>query len=287
MVSAAVACLPAAVSLLLLEALFMQISGVSLALTWPHRLCLLRVLLCGSLCYSFPLSKHTGGGDTAPAFSGLFTAHVGSGSSPSPVEFSFHHHFYKFFCSWLLGGAAAPASHCVCLQLTWEVGLPPSPVEFSSIRHSHKLSHSWLLGTRPHSVRPGLFIYSYGKDSLPPIFSAKCASPSFPHVFIVLIAYYSVSLFSPGRGWSVQGAMLLWPRIVCGSTMVPLSSPGLYLPKPSGHGWLAARGPSWFLRLTWSGDSLRWLEVWRGQSFASSWWFCRKVCLQCLSKISL
>jgi hypothetical protein len=28
----------------------MQISGVSLALTWPRRLCLLRVL-CGSLCY--------------------------------------------------------------------------------------------------------------------------------------------------------------------------------------------------------------------------------------------
>jgi hypothetical protein len=51
MVSAAVACLPAAVSLLLLAALFMQISGVSLALTWPHRLCLLRVLLCRSLCY--------------------------------------------------------------------------------------------------------------------------------------------------------------------------------------------------------------------------------------------
>jgi hypothetical protein len=50
-VSAAVAHLPTAVSLLLLEALFMQISGVSLALTWPRRLCLLRVLLCGSLCY--------------------------------------------------------------------------------------------------------------------------------------------------------------------------------------------------------------------------------------------
>jgi hypothetical protein len=51
MLSAAVACLPAPVSLLLLEALFMQISRVSLALTWPHRLCLFRVLLCGSLCY--------------------------------------------------------------------------------------------------------------------------------------------------------------------------------------------------------------------------------------------
>jgi hypothetical protein len=48
MASASVACLPASVSLLLLEALFMQISGVSLALTWPQRLCLLRVLL---FCY--------------------------------------------------------------------------------------------------------------------------------------------------------------------------------------------------------------------------------------------
>jgi hypothetical protein len=34
MVSVAVSCLPVAVSLLLLEAVFMQISGVSLALTW-------------------------------------------------------------------------------------------------------------------------------------------------------------------------------------------------------------------------------------------------------------
>jgi hypothetical protein len=80
------ACLPAAVSLLLLEALFMQISGVSLALTWPRRLYLLRVLLCATAtATSFTLSKHTGGGDTAPPFSGL--------------------HVY--------------------LQFTWEVGLPP------------------------------------------------------------------------------------------------------------------------------------------------------------------
>jgi hypothetical protein len=67
----AVAHLPAAVSLLLLEALLMQISGVSLALTWPLRLCLLRVLLgVTTTATSFPLSKHTGGGDTAPALSG-------------------------------------------------------------------------------------------------------------------------------------------------------------------------------------------------------------------------
>jgi hypothetical protein len=35
----------------LLEALFMQIFGMSLALTWPYRLCLLRFLLWVSLCY--------------------------------------------------------------------------------------------------------------------------------------------------------------------------------------------------------------------------------------------
>jgi hypothetical protein len=56
--SEAAAHLPAAVSLLLLEALFMQISGVSLTLTWPLRLCLLRVLChCHKL---FPFQAHWG-----------------------------------------------------------------------------------------------------------------------------------------------------------------------------------------------------------------------------------
>jgi hypothetical protein len=63
----------------------MQISVVSLAFTWPCRLCLLRVLLCVSLCYKLSPSKHTGKGDTAPVLSGL--------------------HVY--------------------LQFMWEVGLPP------------------------------------------------------------------------------------------------------------------------------------------------------------------
>jgi hypothetical protein len=59
--SEAVAPLLAAVSLLLLEALFMQISGVSLTLTWPCRLCLLRVLLCTNHCYKLsPFQAHWG-----------------------------------------------------------------------------------------------------------------------------------------------------------------------------------------------------------------------------------
>jgi hypothetical protein len=99
-------------------------------------------------------------------------------------------------------------------------------------------------------ARPSLFIYSSVKDSPPPLFGSQCAPPSFPGFFIVLIAYYSVSLFSPGGGWSVQEAMQFWPRLVCGSTAVLLSSPCPRLPKLSECGQLAARGPSWFLCLT-------------------------------------
>jgi hypothetical protein len=55
---------------------------------------------------SFPLSKHTGGGDATPAFSGQW----------------------------------------VYSQLTWEVGLPTFPVEFSSHYYFFKISPSWLLG---------------------------------------------------------------------------------------------------------------------------------------------
>jgi hypothetical protein len=123
----------------------MQISGVNLALTWSHRLCLFRVLLCGSLCYRLSpfqaLGKVTLPRVVRPVC--LFTVHVGGGSSPSPVKFSSHCHFHKLSCFCLLGGAAAPAGHHVCLQFTWEVGLPSS----------HKLPRSWLLGACPAPAR--------------------------------------------------------------------------------------------------------------------------------------
>jgi hypothetical protein len=122
--------------------------------------------------------------------------------------------------------AAAPAGRCVCLQVMWEVGLPLSPLEFSSLCHSHKLSRSWLLGTRscsrPLWPGPACLFTVPGRIPLPR-FSAQGAPPSLPCVSIVLIAYYSVSLFSPGGGWSVQGAMLIWPRVFCGSTVYRLA----------------------------------------------------------------
>jgi hypothetical protein len=62
----------------------MQISGMSLALTWSCRLCLLKFLLCVSLCYKLSpfqaLGKVTCTRVVRPAC--LFTVHVGSGSSP-------------------------------------------------------------------------------------------------------------------------------------------------------------------------------------------------------------
>jgi hypothetical protein len=124
---------------------------------------------------SFPLSKHTGGGDTAPAFSGLR----------------------------------------VCLQLKWEVGLPPSPVEFSSVCHFHKLSHSWLLGAPALQPGPACLFTVLGRIPLPPLWHSGAPS-SLQHVFIVLIAYYSVSFFSPGGGQSIQGAMLMCPGLSVG-----------------------------------------------------------------------
>jgi hypothetical protein len=131
---------------------------------------------------SFPPSKHTGGVDTAPAFSGL--------------------HVY--------------------LQFTWEVDLPPSPVEFSSHCHFYKLSRSWLLGVchRSYLLKPACC------EGFPlPPFSTQGALPSLLCVFFVVIAYYSLFffLFPLSGGRSVQGTMLIWPRVVCGSTACRLA----------------------------------------------------------------
>jgi hypothetical protein len=150
---------------------------VSLALTWPCRLCLLRVLLVvTTTATSFPLSKHTGGGDTAPDFSG----------------------------------------QRVYLQFMWEMGLPHSPVEFSSHHHFYKLSRSWLLGVCRHSclLQPACcegFPLPPLQCSGHPAFFAMCLFCCY----CLLFSFFS--FFPCVGGFSVQGAMLIWPRVVCGS----------------------------------------------------------------------
>jgi hypothetical protein len=202
--------LPSAVSLLLLEALFMLISGVSLTLTWPLRLCLLRVLLgATSTVTSFPLSKHTGVGGATHAFSGCVQFSWEMALPPFPVEFSSHCHFYKLSCSKVAG---------------WVPPLLPSPARlfiYSSMRDSPLLRHSGL---------PALFATYH--------FCCCC----------LLFSLGFFSLFSLSAGQSVQGAVLIWLRVVCGSTVCHFSSPcGVCLPKRSGSWRLVAREPSWFL----------------------------------------
>jgi hypothetical protein len=214
----------------------MQISGVILTLS-PSGFVYSEFSCARAAATSFPLSKHTGGGDTASAFSG-----------------------------WR-----------VYLQFTWEVGLPSSPVEFSSHHHFYKLSSPGCCACAAVPAFSGQLVYLQFREGLPsPPFGAQGALPSLLHVFFVVVAYYSVFFFSffPGCGsvcpWGcadlAQGC--LWEYHML------LSSPcGLRLPKRSGCCHQAAWEPSWFLHLTWSGDAMRRLRVWRSQSFASSRWF--------------
>jgi hypothetical protein len=141
----------------------------------------------------------------------------------------------------------------------------------------------------PSPARPGLFIYSSVRNSPPPFFGAQGPPPSLLCVFIVLIAYYSVSLCSLGGGRSVQAAMLIWPRVVCGSTAYHLAHlvfcvfpsclvmdiwhwPGALLVSPFNMKWRC-------FCAGWRCGGVKVLPLLSGLAC--------KVCLQHLSKISL
>jgi hypothetical protein len=91
-----------------------------------------------------------------------------------------------------------------------------------------------------------LFICSSRRDSPPTVFSTQGAPPSLQCVFIVLIAYYSVSLFFLGGGLVCPGGYADLAQGCLWEYHILLSSPcGLHLPKLSGHQCLAAaQGPS-------------------------------------------
>jgi hypothetical protein len=177
--------------------------------------------VCNATAASFPLSKYTRGGDSAPAFSGLcvylqFTWEVGL--LPSLWSFPPTATFTSFpapHCCWVC--AAVPALSCwlVYLQVTWEVGLPPCPVEFFSHCHFYKLSHSWLLGVCHLSCF--LQLACCEGFPLPPL--QRSGHPAlFAMCLFVVIAYYSVFFFFPWVGSVFPEAMLILPRVVCGST---------------------------------------------------------------------
>jgi hypothetical protein len=118
---------------------------------------------------------------------------------------------------WACAAAPAFSSKLVYLQLTWEVGLTPFPVEFSSHCHFYKLSRSWLLDVCHRSclLQP---VCCEGFP-LPPSSALRTSRPlCYVSFLLLLLIIQGFFLFSLGGGQSVQGAMLIWPRVVCGST---------------------------------------------------------------------
>jgi hypothetical protein len=154
----------------------MQISGVNLSLTWSHRLCLFTVLLCGSLCYRLSPFQALGKVTLHPPAC-LFTVHVGGGSSPLSCAVFLPPPLLQAFLL-LITGRCCCSCRPPCLftvhvgsgfsLLSCGVFLPPPLSQASPLLVAGRAPRSrWSL-----SCPPGLFIYSSGKDFLPPIFGA-------------------------------------------------------------------------------------------------------------------
>jgi hypothetical protein len=86
----------------------------------------------------------------------------------------------------------------------------------------------------------------------PPLLRSGCPTLFAMCLFCCYCSLFSFFfLFSLGGGRSVQVAMLIWPRVVCGSTAYHLAHLVVYIFQavwalPSGGNL----GPSWFLHLT-------------------------------------
>jgi hypothetical protein len=109
--------------------------------------------------------------------------------------------------------------------------------------------------------------------SPPTLFSAQGTPPSLLCFFCCCLLLSFFSLFFPGWGSVCPGGMLIWPRVVCGSTVCCLAHLVVCFSR-AGKSWcLILQEPSSFLCLPWSGDAMRKLWVWHCRSFTSCWWF--------------
>jgi hypothetical protein len=84
----------------------------------------------------------------------------------------------------------------------------------------YKLFCSWLLGVCHCSC---LLQPACEGFPLPPPLALRVSCCLCHMSFLLLLLSIQFLFFSLGGGWSVQGAMLIWPRIVCGSTMFHLA----------------------------------------------------------------
>jgi hypothetical protein len=154
----------------------LQISGMSLTLTEPHRLCVFRILL----------------GTTAAVKAFPSASTLGEVVLPPPS-----------------------------LATSWEVPFPRPPVEPTwTLLQAFRLQGCWV-GTTTPAFSGQLVYLQFLRDCPSPTLQSSVPRPlcylSFC-CFCCLLFSLFFSLFSLGGGHSVQGAVLIWPRVVCGST---------------------------------------------------------------------
>jgi hypothetical protein len=114
----------------------------------------------------------------------------------------------------------------------------------------------WLCLLKVHVEFSPLPLSSSPLHSQHPAISTAC-----PLQFLVY--YLGFLLLLLGRGQSVQGAMLVYPRGSCGNTACCLFAHLLAcISKQVWSQHLLAWEPSWFLSVTWHGEALYRLGVW-------------------------
>jgi hypothetical protein len=135
-------------------------------------------------------------------------------------------HYYKlspFLAHWGGGTTTTFSGRLIFLQLTWEVGLPPLlwSVPPTAAFTSFPASACWAGAVTP--AFSGWLVYLQFHRGLPlPTSLALRAPCPLCYMFFCYCLLFSFSFF-PVWGSVYPGAMLIWPRIVCGSNMCCLA----------------------------------------------------------------
>jgi hypothetical protein len=133
-----------------------------------------------------------------------------------------------------------------CL-FTVHMGSAPSPLSTGAFLTRPLLQAFPLQGCCAGATTPALsgrLVYLQFQEGGPLApFGTQSAPPSLLRVFFIVYSVFF--LFSLGRDQSVQGAMLIWPRFVCGSTMYRLAHLVVCVfPSRIGAGiWLCGNSP--------------------------------------------
>jgi hypothetical protein len=147
------------------------------------------------------------------------------------------------------------------------------PALFSHCWKPSPLHTLWVGPLTPPSPS-GLFV---GENSPPPFSRVQGTLPSLWCVFFQLLVYYSVFFlffFFSGQGSvCLGGYAVLFQGLAVGVQHATYLLTCVASPKQGRSQCQVAWEPSCFLCISWHGEAICRLGVWRCQSFASSWWF--------------